>query len=134
LLELAYSYLPESAFFYPDDQITDRPVRFFVAEAVREKLMQILGQELPYSITVEVEKYEETPKQIRINVIIWVERESQKGIVIGNKGAVLKKVGTQARIELAKRLQQSVHLELWVKVKAGWADNQNLLNQLGYKE
>ncbi|VAW81112.1 GTP-binding protein Era [hydrothermal vent metagenome] len=134
LLELIREKLPVSEFYYAEDQITDRSIQFISSETIREKLMSILGQELPYSITVEIEKYEETKEQTLINAIIWVERDSQKGIVIGNKGSVLKKVGTQARIELARRLKQSVHLELWVKVKSGWADNQNLLSQFGYKE
>jgi len=134
LLSLTRKYLPESSFHYAEDQITDRPMRFLASETIREKLMSILGQEIPYSITVEIEKYEETETQTLINAIIWVERDSQKGIVIGNKGNVLKKVGTQARIELARRIKQSVHLELWVKVKSGWADNQNLLSQFGYND
>jgi len=134
LLGLVRDYLPESEFYYAEDQITDRSMRFLTSETIREKLMSILGQELPYSITVEIEKYEETEDQTLINAIIWVERDSQKGIVIGQKGNVLKKVGTQARVELARRLKQSVHLELWVKVKSGWADNQNLLSQFGYKD
>ncbi|MGH8529073.1 MAG: GTPase Era [Nevskiales bacterium] len=125
--------LPVQPFLFAPDQFTDRSERFLVAEAVREKLMQLLQQELPYRVSVEVEKFEESGKQTQIHVMIWVDRESQKAIVIGEGGATLKRVGQQARLELQERLGRRIHLQLWVKVKAGWADDERALRALGYE-
>jgi GTPase len=126
--------LPESDLIYPEDQITDRPERFLAAEIVREKLTRRLGAELPYSLTVEIELYQEQPNITKIYAIIWVERVSQKNIVIGTEGEVLKKVGTDARIDIEKLIGKKVYLQLWVKVKKGWSDNERALQSLGFNE
>ncbi len=124
--------LPEGEPIYPEDQITDRPQRFFAAEIIREKLIRNLGQEVPHAITVEIEQYKEEKGMTRIHAIIWVEREGQKNIVIGKQGEVLKKVGQRAREELEKMLERKVYLNLWVKVKKGWSDSERALQSLGY--
>lgn len=127
-------YLPEAEAIYPADQITDRSERFLAAEIVREKLMRELGQELPYAVTVEIEQFKEEEGLLRISALIWVERDSQKRIVIGKKGEQLKEIGRQARIDMEKLFDNKVFLQLWVKVKEGWSDNERLLNSLGYRE
>jgi GTP-binding protein Era len=124
--------LPEADLIYPEDQITDRPERFFAAEIVREKLTRRLGDELPYALTVEIEMYEEHPELSKIYANIWVERSSQKSIVIGKQGEMLKKIGTEARIDIEKLIGQKVFLQLWVKVKKGWSDNERALQGLGF--
>lgn len=126
--------LPESELIYPEDQVTDRPERFLAAEIVREKLTRRLGDELPYSMTVEIEKYEELKKITKIYAIIWVERSSQKNIVIGKQGELLKKVGTDARVDIEKLIDQKVYLQLWVKVKKGWANSERALQSLGFMD
>jgi GTPase len=126
--------LPESDLIYPEDQITDRPERFLAAEIVREKLTRRLGAELPYSLTVEIELYQEQPNITKIYAVIWVERVSQKNIVIGTNGEVLKKVGTDARLDIEKLIDKKVYLQLWVKVKKGWSDNERALQSLGFNE
>ena len=129
-----FPLLPESELIYPEDQVTDRPERFLCAEIVREKLTRRLGDELPYSLTVEVERYEELPKITKIYIVIWVERDSQKSIVIGTEGEMLKKIGTDARIDIEKLIGQKAFLKLWVKVKKGWSDNERALLSLGFNE
>lgn len=124
--------LPEAEPIYPADQITDRPERFFAAEIVREKLTRRLGDELPYALTVEIELYEEHPELSKIYANIWVERSSQKSIIIGKQGEMLKKIGTEARIDIEKLIGQKVYLQLWVKVKKGWSDNERALQSLGF--
>jgi GTPase len=124
--------LPEADPIYPEDQITDRPERFFAAEIVREKLTRRLGDELPYALTVEIDMYEEHPELTKIYANIWVERSSQKSIVIGKQGEMLKKIGTEARIDIEKMLGQKVYLQLWVKVKKGWSDSERALHGLGF--
>jgi len=132
LESLLETFLNISEPFYPEDQITDRSSRFLAAEIVREKLMRTLGQELPYNITVEIEQFKEEKGRLLINALIWVERDNQKAIVIGNKGQQLKKVGTQAREDMQRLFDTRVHLELWVKVKEGWSDDERALQSLGY--
>ncbi len=132
LMALIPGYLPESPPLFPPDMHTDRSAEFHAAEVIREKLMELLHQELPYGLTVQVERYVTEARGVAINAIIWVERDSQKGIVVGKGGAVLKKVGRTARLEIAEQLGLPVHLELWVKVKANWADNEKDLLSLGY--
>jgi len=127
-------YLPEAAPMFPEDQITDRSERFLAAEMVREKLMRELGQELPYAVTVEIEQFKEEEGLLRIGALIWVERDSQKRIVIGKKGEQLKEIGRQARIDMERLFGEKVFLQLWVKVKEGWSDNERLLNTLGYRD
>ena len=124
--------LPQAGLIYPEDQITDRPERFFAAEIVREKLTRRLGDELPYALTVEIERYEEHPELNKIYANIWVERSSQKSIVIGKQGEMLKKIGTEARIDIEKLTGQKVYLQLWVKVKKGWSDSERALHSLGF--
>ncbi len=126
--------LPEGLPFFPEDQLTDKPQRFFAAEIIREKLFHALGDEIPYQLTVEVEIFQEEPKLIRIYAVIWVEREGQKKIVIGKQGELLKKIGQQARLELEDLFERKVYLNLWVKVKKDWSDDERLLKQLGYAD
>jgi GTP-binding protein Era len=126
--------LPEGEPIYPEDQVTDRTERFFAAELIREKLIRSLGQEVPHAISVQIEQYKEEANLTRIHAIIWVEREGQKVIVIGRQGEVLKKVGQRAREEMEKMYGCKVYLNLWVKVKKGWSDNETALHSLGYGE
>jgi GTP-binding protein Era len=128
------SLLPVSVPFFPEDQVTDRSERFLVAERVREKLFRKLGRELPYGITVEIESFRRERNIIHIHALIWVERQSQKSIVIGKQGRVLKEVGQEARGEIEQLLGSRVNLKLWVKVKEGWADDERALRSLGYVE
>ena len=134
LEKLIMALLPERDFIYPEDQVTDRSERFLAAEIVREKLTRRLGDELPYSLTVEIERYEEKPNITKIYAIIWVERLTQKNIVIGKDGEMLKKVGTDARVDIEKLLGQKVYLQLWVKVKKGWSDSERALQSLGFND
>jgi GTP-binding protein Era len=131
LESVLFNLLPENDLIYPEDQITDRPERFLAAEIVREKLTRRLGDELPYSMTVEIERYEETQKITKIYAVIWVERSTQKNIVIGKQGEMLKKVGSDARVDIEKLIDQKVYLQLWVKVKKGWSNNERALQSLG---
>jgi GTP-binding protein Era len=126
-------FLPESPPLFPPDMHTDRSREFQAAETIREKLTLLLHQELPYGLTVQIERYIEEDPGITVNAIVWVERDSQKGIVVGKNGSVLKKVGRSARLDLAEQLQRPVHLELWVKVKSNWADSEKDLLSLGYE-
>jgi len=133
LVSLIPGYLPESPQLFPSDMQTDRSKEFQAAEIIREKLTLSLHQEIPYGLTVQIEKYQTDADRTTINAIIWVERDSQKGIVVGKGGSVLKRVGQAARLELKQQLGHSVHLELWVKVKDNWADNEQDLLRLGYE-
>ena len=127
--------VPEGEPAYPEDQVTDRPERFFAAEIIREKLIRSLGQEVPHAITVQIEQFKEEDNGLtRVHAIIWVEREGQKIIVIGKQGGVLKKVGQRAREEMEKMFGRKIFLNLWVKVKKGWSDNETALQSLGYSE
>jgi GTPase len=126
--------LPENDFIFSEDQLTDKSERFLVAELIREKLMLLLGEELPYQTTVEIEQFVEEKTITKISGLIWVERDGQKAIVIGKSGAMLKKIGSQARQDIEKLLDKKVFLQLWVKVKADWSDNDRALRQLGYSE
>jgi GTP-binding protein Era len=135
LLGCIAKHLPESPPHFPEDQITDRSEKFQSAEVIREKLTWRLREELPYGLTVEIERFEmdEDSGKLLINAVIWVEREGQKAIVIGEKGAGLKEAGRAARLELSKLLAKPVHLELWVKVKDNWSDSEAALRQFGYE-
>ena len=133
LMEMLPPFLPESPPLFPEDMHTDRSLEFHASEIIREKLTLLLHQELPYGLTVQIERYLEEESGVAINAIIWVERDSQKGIVVGKNGSVLKKVGRAARLELKEQLQRNVHLEMWVKVKSNWADNEQDLLNLGYE-
>jgi GTP-binding protein Era len=125
--------IPESELIFPEDQLTDRSERFFISEIIREKLTRSLSKELPYAITVEIETFEETEKLVTIGAIIWVEREGQKRIIIGDKGSVLKKIGQRSREDIEALIDNKVYLNLWVKVKKGWSDNDRAINALGYQ-
>jgi GTPase len=127
-------FMPEGELIFPEDQFTDRSSRFLAAELVREKLFRHLGQELPYSLTVEIEQYKQEDKLLRIGAIIYVERDGQKSIVIGKKGELLKSIGREARIEMESLFDSKVFLELWVKVRDGWSDNERMLKNLGYND
>ena len=126
--------LPESDPMYPEDQITDRSVRFLATEIIREKLVRLLGDELPYATSVEIEKFDEDSKLVKVYAVIWVERDNQKAIVIGKDGAKLKRIGQEARVDLETLLEKKVYLKTWVKVKRGWADDERALQQLGYRD
>ena len=125
-------HLPEQGAIYGADDITDRPERFLAAELVRERIFRLLGDELPYSIAVEVEKFESEGNLRRIFAAIYVDKPGHKGIVIGEKGSMLKRIGTEARHAMEGLFGSRVYLELHVKVKSGWADNELALKQLGY--
>ncbi len=126
--------LPESPAFYPKDQLTDKPERFFVNEAIREKILMHYKKEIPYSVEIDTEEFFEETKIIKIRSVIMVERDSQKGIIIGHKGSALKRVGTEARKDLEKFFQKKIHLELYVKVNKDWRNNKNQLRRFGYQE
>jgi GTP-binding protein Era len=124
--------LPQAPPLFPEDQVTDRSVRFLAAELVREKLFRKLGKELPYGLTVEIEQFKSDPKITHIHALIWVERKSQKFIVIGRQGRLLKETGIEARRDIETLIDGKVNLKLWVKVKEGWADDERALRSLGY--
>ncbi|MDF1528842.1 MAG: GTPase Era [Sedimenticola sp.] len=128
------SGMPEGIAYFPEDQLTDRSERFFAAELIREQLTQRYAKEIPYALTVEIEKFEEEGNLYRIHGLIWVEREGQKNIIIGAKGEALKAVGTQARIEMEKFFDKKVYLQLWVKVKKSWSSDEGALSRLGYSD
>ena len=126
-------YLEEGPEFYDSDMVTDQPEKQIAAEIIREKLMRFLGAELPYSVTVEIERFVSNERGgYDINGLILVEREGQKKMVIGNKGAKIKTIGIEARKDMQEMFEAPVHLELWVKVKSGWADDERALRSLGY--
>ena len=126
--------LPVSDFLFPPDQITTASERFLAAELIREKLTRLLREELPYALTVEIERFAEEERLTQIHAVIWVERAGQKGIVIGEKGATLREVGRQARQDLERLLGRPVFLETWVKVREGWSDDERALRSLGYAD
>lgn len=125
--------LPEGMAFYPEDQLTDKSMRFQVAEIIREKLIHLTEEELPYATTVEIEQFKQDEKLTEISAVIWVERPGQKIIIIGKRGARLKKVGIQARREIETLVGQKVFLRLWVKIKENWTDDDKALRGLGYE-
>ncbi|MFZ1325531.1 MAG: GTPase Era [Candidatus Contendobacter sp.] len=126
--------LPVGEFLFPAEQVTTASERFLAAELIREKLTRLLHAELPYALTVEIERFVVEERLTRIHALIWVERASQKGIVIGEKGATLREVGRQARQDLEQLLGRPVFLETWVKVRSGWSDDERALRSLGYAE
>jgi GTP-binding protein Era len=133
LRTMVHDTLPESEFYFPEDYITDRSSRFMASEIIREKLMRFTGDELPYSVTVEIEQFLLAENGVyRINGLILVERETQKRMVIGKGGQRLKTIGAEARKDLESLFDNKVFLELWVKVKSGWADDERALRSLGY--
>ena len=126
--------LPESGHFFPEDQITDRSQRFLAAEIVREKIMRQLGDELPYSIAVEIEEFAQEGEVLHISAVIFVERTGQKRILIGDKGSRLRSIGSDARRDMEGLFDSKVMLRLWVKVKSGWSDDERALRSLGYDD
>lgn len=126
--------LPSSDWLFPKDQVTDRSQRFLAAELIREKLMNRLGQELPYELTVEIEQFKKKKSLLSISAIIWVERQSQKAIIVGKKGEGMKAVGEAARKDMEKCFGEKIFLQLWVKVKHGWSNSERALHSLGYMD
>jgi GTP-binding protein Era len=133
LLGIVQPYLPEQPWLYEEDALTDRNERFLASEIIREKLFRLTGDELPYTSTVVIEKFEEEGALKRIAASIIVERDAHKGMVIGEKGEALKRIGSEARVELERLLGAKVFLELWVKVRSGWADDEAHLRSYGYE-
>ncbi|EME3971567.1 GTPase Era [Vibrio fluvialis] len=127
-------HLPKAVHHFPEEYVTDRSQRFMASEIIREKLMRFTGEELPYSVTVEIERFDYNPETdgFHINALILVERIGQKKMVIGNKGEKIKTIGTQARLDMEELFGRKVYLETWVKVKSGWADDERALRSLGY--
>ena len=134
VFEKIVELLPESPAFYPKDQLTDKPERFFVNEAIREKILIHYKKEIPYSVEIDTEEFFEEENIIKIRSVIMVERESQKGIIIGHKGTALKRVGTEARKDLEKFFGKKIFLELYVKVNKDWRSKKDQLRRFGYKE
>lgn len=134
LMNRIVELLPEGAPYFGKDDLTDKPARFFVTEIIREKILLNYDKEVPYSVEPVVEKFEEKDKSIHIMAVIYVERDSQKGILIGRAGAMIKKVGTEARKDLEKFFEKSIFLELFVKVEPNWRNRENKLRQFGYIE
>ena len=132
LLKRIQELLPESPAYFDKDQLTDKPARFFVSEIIREKILLYYDKEIPYSVEVRVERFKETEKNIHINAIIYVERDSQKGIIIGHQGVALKKVSTEARKALEKFFGKPIFLETFVKVDKDWRSSQRELDSFGY--
>ena len=132
LLKRIYELLPESPAYFDKDQLTDKPARFFVSEIIREKILLYYDKEIPYSVEVRVESFKEAEKRIDIRAIIYVERESQKGIIIGHQGYALKKVGIESRKALEKFFGKKINLETFVKVDKDWRNNQRELSAFGY--
>ena len=132
LLKRIQELLPESPAYFDKDQLTDKPARFFVSEIIREKILLYYDKEIPYSVEVRVERFKETEKNIHINAIIYVERDSQKGIIIGHQGIALKKVSTEARKSLERFFDKPIFLEVFVKVDKDWRSSERELNHFGY--
>lgn len=132
LLKRIQELLPDSPPYFDKDQLTDKPAKFFVSEIIREKILLYYDKEIPYSVEVRVEQFKESAKQININAVIYVERESQKGIIIGHQGVALKKVSTEARKTLEKFFDKKVYLETFVKVDKDWRSSQKELSSFGY--
>jgi len=131
LLDALLKRLPKGPKYFPDDQLTDQPERFVVTEIIREKIFELTKEEIPYSTAVVIEQMKEEPNLTTIHAMIYVERDSQKGIVIGKNGALLKEIGTRARLDAEKLLGVKVFLQLWVKVKKGWRDDDYMLRNVG---
>ncbi|MBW4760656.1 GTPase Era [Prevotella denticola] len=132
LMKRIHELLPESPAFFDKDQLTDKPARFFVSEIIREKILRYYDKEIPYSVEVVVERFKEDDRQIHINAVIYVERSSQKGIIIGHQGMALKKVATEARKSLERFFGKKIFLETFVKVDKDWRNSQKELNNFGY--
>ncbi|UBH21457.1 GTPase Era [Macrococcus armenti] len=135
LVQVIEGYMPEGPMYYPKDQISDHPEEFIVAELIREKALHLTSQEIPHAIGVQVEKVvKESEERVHIEATIYIERESQKGIIIGKQGSMLKKIGQMARKDIEMLLGSKVYLELWVKVQKDWRNKPNFIRQIGYRE
>lgn len=134
LLACMRTHMPVADAVFPEDQVTDKSVRFLCAETVREKLTRRLGQELPYGLGVEIEEFDETPELTTIGAVIYLDRQSHKPIVIGKSGRNLKIIGKEARLDMEAMLESRVFLRLWVKVRDGWSDDERAMQQLGYRD
>jgi GTP-binding protein Era len=134
LQKVLLKHLPEGEPLFEEDQVTDRSERFLCAELVREQLMRKLGDELPYATSVEIENWEDEGRLARIAAVIWVEREGQKAIVIGQGGEQLRQIGMDARVAMERLLDRKVFLQLWCKVREGWSDDEQVLQRFGYTE
>jgi GTPase len=126
-------YLPEGEPWFAEAEITDRPVRFLAAEMVREKVFRLTGDEIPYAVAVTIEQYEETPTLLRIGAVVWVDREAHRPILLGRNGEHIKRIASEARQDMETLFDRKVFLEVWVKVKGGWADDARLIKQFGYE-
>ncbi|AWB33782.1 GTPase Era [Orrella marina] len=133
LLDEVASRLPEGEAMFEEDALTDRPVRFLAAELIREKIFRLVGDELPYGCTVVIEQWEEAPARVLVSACVIVERESHRPILLGAKGMHMKRIATEARQEIAQLLDMPVHLEIYIKVRKGWADREASLRDLGYE-
>jgi GTP-binding protein Era len=133
LLEKMVRFLPEGPRYFPDDQITDQPVRFMVAEIIREQVLLETEEEVPYAATVVIEQFEEATKLTRIAAMIYCERSGQKGILVGKRGQMLKKIGTAARLQIEKMLGKRVFLELFVKVRENWRESHEFVDELDWR-
>jgi GTP-binding protein Era len=134
LLKIITGQLPRSPMLFPEDQLTDKGERFIVAETIREKLFRQLHNEIPYALAVEIQQFEISDNIVRADATIWVEKESQKGIIIGKKGEMLRLVGSRAREDLEAYFGCKVHLQTWVKVRENWSDDAVMLRSIGYME
>lgn len=134
LLQKTFTYLPEGPLYYPEGDLTDQPVSFIASELIREKVLTLTRDEVPHSLAVDVEEFkQQSADKVYLRAVLYIERDSQKGIIIGKNGQMLKKIGEQARLDIEELLGQSVYLDLWVKVKKNWRDSEGNLNQLGYR-
>lgn len=134
LLEKIETYLEEGPMYFPEDMVTDHPERFIVSEIIREKVLNYLEEEVPHGVAVEIESYQEEPNITRIGAVIYCEKKSHKGIIIGRQGKKLKGIGKSARLEIEALLGTKVYLEIWVKVKENWRNSDFALSNFGYKE
>lgn len=133
LMDVLFGYLPEGPLYYPEDEYTDQPERFIIAEYIREKALYLTREEVPHSVAVEIEEFETRRNLIYVRAAIYTERDSQKGIIIGKHGSMLKKIGEMARHDIENLLGSQVYLELWVKVKKDWRNSEAQLKNLGYR-
>ncbi len=134
LLDKVVESLPEGPRYFPLEQVTDQPERFVAAEFIREQVLLLTRQEIPYASSVVIERFEESPKLVKISALIYIERESQKAIVIGKQGSMLKEIGTRARQEIERLLHRKVFLELFVKVRSGWRDSSQFVDELDWRK
>jgi GTP-binding protein Era len=134
LVDSVLALVPEQPPLYAEDEITDKSERFLAGELVREQLMRLLGDELPYATTVEIERFVEEGRLLRIGAVVWVEREGQKAIVIGKGGERLREIGARARVQMERLFDRKVFLETWVRVREGWSDDEAALRTLGYHD